>query len=326
MFNKKLIREFGFVFMSIWLSQFFCVVGIASDLRDLLLSGDFIREQSLIPSPLGFVQWKVSGEMPKLHYVFSLRTKLDDLSILSKAELEEILAYRQLLTRQLLLEVNENGLLKLEVLLKSKANTMQLDPNRAYLAAFFAKRIQTREGLSFVNVVSSAAAFYVSNFARSSWGPDWREIDAKKYYRNETMTNHYRSAWNLAEYKFKFIGQNFDSVETPMDPTWRMASATVRHVLMETLSTPVSLTALGKDTYDLSVLVTLNWLVKNSASSYERAFNEQYEKLDGSISMEHAKEEILKNRGVFDNIFDIEFTYFISQTEAKIKHLFEKLY
>ena len=84
---------------------------------------------------------RLSGKKPEFTYFFALRDKVSHLPDLSKAELEEIIKYKELLVRQLLLEINERNLSTLSGLLTSKIEDGTFNANKAYAAAFIARYV-----------------------------------------------------------------------------------------------------------------------------------------------------------------------------------------
>lgn len=291
MFSKTFKDRYDFIFIFILIVQCFCKAGFANDLRDLLLSGDFIRSQKLLPSPLDFTLREVTGDRLKIAHIFSLKNKLNDLSNLSKAELEELLEYRELITRQLLLDVNESGLSSFRGLLRAKVDATTFDENKAYTAAAIVKSIYTLS---------------------SPW-PAPKEVIRD-------------AAWSLARSASWGGAIGGSATAAAREAAWNVAGGAPRGATQEELKKilptlgEVDPHLLRQKVYGLSELLTLNWMI-NNLFCYERAFHAAYDRLDGLIAIAQAKESIERHINTQEfaaNPFIIEYLYFLNESETEI--------
>ena len=308
MLFKKLVRRYGLI--SICLLQTLCTVGFADDLRDLLLPWDTLVANGLGPSPIDLRNSRLTGKKPEFTYFFALRDKVSHLPDLSKAELEEIIKYKELLARQLLLEINERNLSTLSGLLTSKIEDGTFNANKAYGAAFIARYVVNMDAArDAARGAARGAAWDAARGAAwdaargAAWAAAW---DAAR-----------GAAWAAAR-------------DAARGAAWGAARDAAVGVLKTTLPIlkEVDPTKLGQKAYALSELVVLNWLIENSATYYQRTFQAAYDSLDGSITIAQTKEIIERNinaASLAGNPFIIELKYFLDESEAEIGKLLSSL-
>lgn len=318
--NQKLTQQFRFslVLFSLF-TILYCSLTFADDLRDLLLPRDLFITQNLIPFPLDLEIGQISEKKRKIDRIFSLRNQIDYFHQFSKYQLEQAVEYKDFVTRQLLLEIDEQHLSTLKIVLKTSRAPLIVDMNRAYSAALIAKQLQ-QERLLYVAGYAAANTLTLQRTLTSQ-----EQVQAFNAAWNAAQTSTWGAA-NKSMIRLSNIIRPYCS-DTQQNAKKELEEAS-RKTIMETLTRLLPVldetepTLLAQKAYALSELISLNWLINNGAAFYENLFLTTYDFLSEPMEINSTKERLksyIENPKTKNNPFIIELDFFLRKVDKRLR-------